>query len=93
MPSQKQIIVQQPVPPDKPLGASNFINATKAFPASPIYKGEITDNERKENFTNLVMEGTVVGGNCLSSYNRDFVDAHDLNNVAVVYPLHLTCLM
>jgi len=81
MPTKNQIIVEQPVPPDKPYGASNFINATKAFPASPIYKGELTDQERKEAFDKLVLQGTVVGGNGLNSFNRDFVDAPDLSEV------------
>jgi hypothetical protein len=81
MPSQKQIIVEQPVPPDKPYGASNFINASKAFPASPIYKGEVTDTERKEVFDKLVMQGTVIGGNGLNAFNRDFEDSPDLATV------------
>jgi hypothetical protein len=82
MSEQPQIIVEQRVPPDKPYGASNFINAKKAFPASPIHKGELTDNERKQIFDKLVLQGTIVGGNGINSFNRDFVNAPDLESVA-----------
>lgn len=81
MPTQRQIIVQQPVPPDKQFGASNFQNAKKCFAASPIHKGEITDDERRQYFDENVLQGTVIGGMGLNSFNLDFADAPDLDTV------------
>jgi len=81
MPSQQQIIIEQPVPPDKPMGASNLENSRKAFPMSPIHKGELTNQERKEIFEKLALQGIVAGGNGLNTFNRDFVGAPDLTQV------------
>lgn len=81
MPSQRQIIVEQPVPPDKQFGASNFQNSKKCFAGSPIHNGEITNEERREFFDQNVLQGTVVGGMGLNSFNLDFADAPDLETV------------
>jgi len=81
MPTQQQIIIEQPVPPDKPMGASNLENARKAFPASPIHKGELTDSERKVIYTKLALDGVVTSGNGFNTFNRDFVDSPDLKSV------------
>lgn len=81
MPEQRQIIVQQPVPADKPLGASKVQNAKSAFSASPIYKGEMTDDERRKLFQELVLDGTVSGGNGVNLFNPNFVDAPNLEEV------------
>jgi hypothetical protein len=81
MPTQRQIIVQQPVPSDKQFGASNYSNAKKIFPASPIHKGQVTDDERRQYFDKKVINGTIVGGMGLNSFNLDFSDAPNLEEV------------
>ena len=81
MPTQRQIIVEQPVPPDKQFGASSYSNAKKIFPASPVHNNEVTDEERREWFEQNVLNGTVVGGNGLNSFDLDFSDAPDLETV------------
>jgi len=81
MPTQRQIVVQQPVPPDKKFGASSYSNSKKIFPASPIHAGEVSDEERKKVFQELVVDGIVVGGNGLNTFDPNYVDAPNLDDV------------
>jgi hypothetical protein len=81
MPTQRQIIVEQPVPADKQLGSSKFTNSKKIFAHSPIHKGEITDDERRKFYNDNVLNGTIIGGNGVNSYNLDFEDAPDFEDV------------
>ena len=82
MAEQPQVIVQASVPPNKQYGARKEGNLRSAFSASPVYAGEITDAERKRLFQELALDGTVVGGNGVNSYNRDFAGAPDVTEVA-----------
>ena len=81
MADQPQTIVQPALPPDKPLGARNENNLRSAFPASPIYKNELTDDVIKKQFQNDVLDTTVVNGHGLNSFNTEFVDAPNLLDV------------
>ena len=72
MAEQKQTIVQPAAAPNKPKGARKDVNIKSAFPDSPLHKGEITDLERKKLYQALALDGTVVNGNGLNSFNRDF---------------------
>jgi len=72
MAEQPQIIVQANVPPTKPFGARNDTNVRAAFADSPIYKNEITDQERKETYQDNALNGTVTNGNGINSFNLDF---------------------
>ena len=73
MPEQRQTIVQPAAAPNKSKGARNDLNLVSAFPDSPIHKGEITDEERKKLYQELALDGVVVNGLGLNSFNRDFV--------------------
>ena len=73
MAEQPQTIVEPSVPPDKAFGARKEQNLRSAFAESPIYKGELTDSERKKGFQKEVLDGTVTGGHGLNSFSRDYV--------------------
>jgi len=73
MAEQPQIILAATFPPDKPKGARQPVNLKASFPDSPIYKGEITDEERRELFQELALDGVVQNGNGFSAFNRDYV--------------------
>ena len=81
MAEQRQTIVQPPIASNKPAGARKDANIRAAFPASPIFKGDITDEERKKLYQELALDGTVTGGHGVNSFNRDYIDAPDLNEV------------
>lgn len=81
MAEQPQVIVQPAIAPNKQFGARKDSNLRSAFAASPVYLGELTDTERKRTYQELALDGTVVGGNGINSYNRDFVDAPDISEV------------
>ena len=82
----KQTTVNPAAPSDKPLGARNERNLQKSFSASPIYNGELDDDERRLTYQELAMDGNVQNGLGLSSFNRDFIGTErdpvpDLNDV------------
>jgi hypothetical protein len=81
MADQPQTIVEPAASDDKPYGSRNGINLRASFSASPIYAGDVNDDERKEVFQELALDGTVVGGLGLNSFNRDFSNAPDLSDV------------
>jgi len=81
MAEQRQIIIEQPVPPDRPLGSSSPSNAKAIFAASPIHRGELTDEERKTFYQNTVLDGTVSGGNGVNLFDPNFPDSPDLTEV------------
>ena len=72
MAEQPQIIVQANIPSPKPYGARNDVNVRAAFADSPIYKNDITDQERKDKYQDEALNGTIAGGNGLNSFNLDF---------------------
>jgi len=91
MPEQKQIIVEVPPAPNKPMGARKDVNLTSCFPTSPVYTGELNDIQRKKEYTKLALDGDVAvnggplagPGNGLNSFNRDFPDAPNLEDVDI----------
>lgn len=72
MPDQRQTILAPNVPTPKSKGTRKEDNIRASFPSSPIHNGELTDEERKKAFQELVMTGIVLNGKGLNSYNRDF---------------------
>jgi len=72
MAEQPQTIVEPAIPADKPLGARNEANLQAAFASSPIYAGELTDNERKEKYQSEALDGIVLNGLGLNSFDRDY---------------------
>ena len=94
MAEQKQTIIQPSAPPNKSKGARNQSNLQSMFPNSPIYNGDMSDNERKNSYQALALDGNVNDsvevagvqvpggqGNGVNSHVRDFSEAPDLNNV------------
>ena len=81
MAEQNSIIVKPLPTNNKSKGDRNEVNIQASFPGSPIHKGEITDAERKKLFQELVMDGTVLNGNGLNSFNRDYAGAPNLEEV------------
>ena len=72
MAEQPQLIVEVPAPTEKAFGTRSDINLRSSFGASPIYKGEITNAERKSLFQEEALDGVVVNGLGLNSFDRDF---------------------
>ena len=91
MPEQNQIIVEPIIPGTSPKGSRNQVNLNSCFAASPIYAGELSNDERKQKYAKLALEGDVAvsggplagPGNGLNSFNRNFVDAPNLEDVDV----------
>jgi len=77
--------VERPVNPGLP-GNRNDTLLKRAFQASPIYTPDGNQNT-KNRFKNLVLEGALVGegekgsGFGFSTFNRDFVEAPDIATV------------
>ena len=93
MPTARQIPMVQP-PAEKMtggLGKSNYDTLTKAFPGSPVYSGELTDDEVIKQFNNVVsvkdpVAGRVAGddgGHTFGVVDLDYTGAPDLNTVEV----------
>ena len=85
MAEQPQIIVEPAVSTGKPYGSRDDLGLASAFSASPIYAGDITDEERIKAFNMLCLDGnvtethTIAGspvaggpGLGLSSFDRDY---------------------
>ena len=81
MPDQRQIIVTPNAVTPRSKGTRNDTNLRSSFPDSPIFKQELTDRERKETHQDLCRDGVVLNGNGISSFNRDYVDAPNLEDV------------
>ena len=81
MPEQPQIIVKPNPSSNKQLGSRKENNIKSAFSSSPIFLQEISDEERRESFNELVVDGLVLNGHGVNSFSRDYKDAPDLNNV------------
>ena len=81
MAEQRSIIVK-PLPESGTIkGSRNNQNLIGSFPSSPIFRQEITDQERRQAFKELVQEGTVTNGNGLNSFSRDYKGAPNLEEV------------
>lgn len=72
MAEKNQIIVTPIVSSNKKFGSRKEQNIKASFPASPIYSGEITDDERKQFFSDNVLNGEVIGGRGLNRFNLDY---------------------
>jgi len=72
MAEQPQTIINNPVSPNKPVGARNQINLKASFPSSPIHTGEISDEERKKFYQENVLDGSVSNGLGIMSFDRDY---------------------
>ncbi|MGI9572003.1 MAG: hypothetical protein ACR2L5_01630, partial [Candidatus Actinomarinaceae bacterium] len=59
MPEQRQTIVQPSVPSNKPFGTRNESNLKSMFAQSPIYVGDVADEERKKSYQLLSLDGDV----------------------------------
>lgn len=81
MSEQPQIILEPPAASSSPLGSRNDSNLRSMFSASPIYTGDLSDLERKTYFENNALNGTVTSGNGLNSFNLDYEDAPNLEDV------------
>jgi hypothetical protein len=81
MAEQPQKIIQADMPAGKPMGARKDSNLKSAFPNSPIYLEELTDEERKLAFKELVLDGKVLNGNGINSFDRDYSEAPVLEDV------------
>lgn len=94
MAEQRQTIVQPAAPPNKSKGARRQSNLQSMFPTSPIYQGDITDEERKRAYQALSLDGnvndsadsagiTVPGGpgHGVNTHERDYGGAPDLSLV------------
>ena len=83
MAEQNQIIVEPVIETGKPKGSRKQVNLNSCFPSSPLYMASLKDEERKKEYEKLALAGTVINGNGLNSFNRDFVDAPNLEDVDV----------
>lgn len=74
MPSKTQSIVDdyRTVRSSVTYSERNQANLNSAFADSPIYKGELTDDLIKEQFVELVQQGTVPSGFGLNGFSRDY---------------------
>ena len=81
MPEQPQIIVKPDPAPNKQYGARKDSNLYSAFPNSPIYTEDITNDERRKAFNQLVVDDIVLNGNGINSFSRDYTDAPNLEDV------------
>jgi len=73
MAEQPQLIIEVPVPTEKAYGTRSDANLKVCFPESPMYKGELTDAERKKLFQESCMDGVVTSGHGFNSFDRDYV--------------------
>jgi hypothetical protein len=72
MAEQPQTIVEAALATDRAMGARKESNLRSSYPASPIYSGDVTDAERKKLFQETALDGVVLGGLGVNSYDRDF---------------------
>lgn len=64
------------------LGSSDTATVQASFPASPLYAGDITDDERKEQFQALVLDGQVNDeGHTFGTFERDYSGAPNYADV------------
>ena len=72
MSEQRSTIVQPAAAPNKSKGARKDLNLRASFPDSPIFKGELTDEERKKLYQELALDGVVTNGHGINSFDRDY---------------------
>lgn len=72
MAEQNQIIVTPNIAGNNKFGSRKEQNIRASFPESPIFKGEITDEERKQYYNDNVLSGEIIGGKGINKYNLDY---------------------
>jgi len=72
MAEQRQTIIKTSIAPTKAKGARKEENIRACFPHSPIHSGELSDEERRKVFQELVLDGTVKIGHGINNFSRDF---------------------
>jgi len=81
MPTHTQTIVEANST-TKAMGTASTETIVATFPASPIYTEELTDDERKAQFQELVLDGVVNdGGHTFGEFSRDYSDAPNMADV------------
>ena len=83
MAEQNQIIVEPVIASGDAKGSRKQDNLVSCFPDSPIHSGELKNEERKKEFQKRALSGIVVNGNGLNSFDRDFTDAPNLEDVDI----------
>jgi hypothetical protein len=83
MAEQPQTIVQAVPPEEKPLGSRSQNNLSSIYAASPIYLGELTDDERKSYFQDNILDGQISKGLGFANFNTSYTinGAPDLEQV------------
>ena len=72
MPEQPQVTVNATAPTSSGKGYRTQANLESAYANSPIYNGDLSYDNLRENFQSLVLDGDVVGGHGLNSFNREY---------------------
>jgi len=83
MPSAPQIIVEIPTTKKglDPRGSADTATLQAAFPASPIYKKELDDDERRDYYQKNILDGVNTKNIMFGTFNPNFVDAPDYSDV------------
>ena len=78
MPTHRQLTVEVPAT-SRGNGRSDTKTLQKAFPSSPIHKGELTDQVVRDEGQTLLVDGIVNdGGHTYGELDRDYIGAPDL---------------
>ena len=80
MPEVRQKLVEAYAPSGKTKGSRYQNSLSSCFPASPIYLGSITDQERKEYFRDNSLNG-VSSGHGIENFDRDYTEAPNFGDV------------
>lgn len=85
MPARRQIMVEPPA--DRMTGGSGKSNLAvlqAAFPGSPVYSGDLTDDVAKDQYMNIVTDATVNdGGHTFGTVDLNYTGAPNLADVEV----------
>lgn len=85
MPTARQIMVQPPA--DRMTGGSGKSDIAvlqRAFPGSPVYSGDLTDEVATEQYMNIVTNATVNdGGHTFGTVDLNYTGAPNLEDVEV----------
>lgn len=85
MPARRQIMVQPPA--DRMTGGagkSDLAVLQRAFPGSPVYSGDLTDDSATEQYMNVVTNAVVNdGGHTFGTVDLNYTGAPNLADVAV----------
>jgi hypothetical protein len=85
MPARRQIMVEPPA--DRMTGGSGKSNLAvlqAAFPGSPVYSGDLTDDVAKNQYMNIVTDATVNdGGHTFGTVDLNYTGAPNMADVEV----------